>query len=77
MVRQLNNELTDTRENFELITIFLQKHCPNTFEIMIANLDSNQNKYETLYDLCREINMNAEDNFHFPIDCIKKIQIYY
>lgn len=43
---------------------------------MIANLDSNLAKYETLYDLCKEINIRKEDNFEFPIDCLQKIKIY-
>lgn len=68
--------LTDSRENFEAATQFLEEYCPNTFNLMIANLDSNQDKYETLYDLCREINIRKEDNFEFPIDCLQKIRIY-
>lgn len=72
----LYHALTDSKENFELVTKFLEEHCPNTFSIMIANLDSNESKYETLYDLCREINIRKEDNFVFPVDCLQKIRIY-
>ena len=68
--------LMDSRDNFGYVTQFLEEHCPNSFNIMIANLDSNSDKYETLYDLCSEINIRKEDNFEFPIDCLKKIQIY-
>lgn len=68
--------LIDSKENFDSVTKFLEEHCPNTFSIMIANLDSNPDKYETLYDLCKEINIRKEDNFEFPIDCLQKIKIY-
>ena len=68
--------LSDSRENFESVTQFLEEHCPNTFSIMISNLDSAEDKYETLYDLCKEINIRKEDNLEFPIDCLQKIKIY-
>jgi hypothetical protein len=73
----LDYALSNSKENFESITKFLEKHCPNTFSLMIANLDSNKDKYETLYDLLVEINTVVEDNFYFPSDCIKRIKIYY
>ena len=69
--------LVNSKENFELATRFLDEHCPNTFNIMIANLDSNPTKYETLYDLCKEIDIKKEDNFYFPIKCLVSIKIYY
>ena len=72
----LKSALNDSRENFDIVTKFLEEHCPNSFSIMIANLDSNPDKYETLYDLCKEINIRKEDNFEFPIDCLQKIKIY-
>ena len=72
----LKYALTDSRENFEAITKFFEEHCPNTFSLMIANLDSNSDKYETLYDLCREINIRKEDDIEFPVDCLQKISIY-
>jgi len=72
----LKYALSDSKENFESVTKFLEEHCPNSFSIMIANLDSNADKYETLYDLCKEINIRKEDNFEFPIDCLQKISIY-
>lgn len=72
----LIHALIDSKENFDSVTKFLEEHCPNTFSIMISNLDSNSNKYETLYDLCSEINIRKEDNFEFPVDCLKKIKIY-
>lgn len=68
--------LTDSKENFEIVNRFFEEHCPNTFNIMIANLDSNDDKYESLYDLYIEINIKREDNFEFPVDCLKKIKIY-
>lgn len=68
--------LSDSKENFEAVTQFLEEHCPNSFNLMIANLDSNVDKYETLYDLCKEINIRKEDNFEFPVDCLQKIKIY-
>lgn len=68
--------LTDSKDNFNYVTQFLEEHCPNSFSIMIANLDSNPDKYETLFDLCAEIDIKKEDNFEFPIKCLKKIQIY-
>ena len=72
----LFHALSDSKENFEVITKFLEEHCPNTFSIMIANLDSNPDKYETLYDICNDINIRKEDNFEFPIECLQKIRIY-
>lgn len=72
----LKYALNDSRENFDSITKFFEEHCPNTFNLMIANLDSNADKYETLYDLCKEINIRKEDNFEFPVDCLQKIRIY-
>jgi len=68
--------LSDSKENFESVTKFLEEYCPNTFSLMIANLDSRPDDYETLYDLCREINIRKEDNFEFPVDCLQKIHIY-
>ena len=68
--------LSDSRENYDAVTRFLEEHCPNTFNLMIANLDSRPDDYETLYDLCREINIRKEDNFEFPVDCLQKIKIY-
>lgn len=72
----LQHGLFDSKENFELVTRFLEEHCPNSFNIMIANLDSNPNKYETLYDLCIEVNIRKEDNFEFDTDCLKQVKIY-
>lgn len=72
----LKSALNDSRENFDIVTKFLEEHCPNSFSIMISNLDSNPTKYETLYDICVEINIRKEDNFEFPIDCLKQIKIY-
>ena len=72
----LKYALSNSKENFEIITKFLEEVCPNTFSIMIANLDSNPDKYETLYDLCKDINVKKEDNFDFPVDCLQKITIY-
>ena len=72
----LKYALSDSKENFEVVTQFLEEHCPNSFSLMIANLDSNVDKYETLYDLCMEINIRKEDNFEFPVDCLQKIKIY-
>jgi hypothetical protein len=68
--------LSDSRENYDAVTKFLEEHCPNTFNIMIANLASRPDDYEALYDLCREINIRKEDNFEFPEDCLQKIKIY-
>lgn len=72
----LKYSLSDSKEHFQIVCQFLETHCPNSFYIMIANLDSNPDKYETLYDLCKEINIRKEDNFEFPIDCLQKIRIY-
>ena len=69
--------LSESRENYDAVTKFLEAHCPNTFSLMIANLDSRPDDYETLYDLCREINIRKEDTFEFPVDCLQKIKIYY
>lgn len=72
----LNTELTDSKEHFEIVNKAISFLCPNTFEIMIANLDSNSDKYETLYDLCKDIDIRKEDNWIFPKECLKKIRIY-
>lgn len=72
----IKHAMTDTIDNFNNITRFLEEYCPNSFSIMIANLDSIPDKYETLYDICMEINIKNEDNFEFPVDCIKAIKIY-
>lgn len=68
--------LTDSRENFEAVSRFLEEHCPNAFSIMTDNLEHNPTKYNTLYDLCREIDIRRTDGFEFPIECLKKIKIY-
>lgn len=68
--------ISDSKEHFEIVNKAISFLCPNTFEIMIANLDSDPNKYETLYDLCKDIDIKKEDNWIFPKDCLKKIKIY-
>lgn len=72
----LKHGLPDSKESFELITKFLEENCPNTFSIITANLDSNSDKYETLYDLLVEINIKREDNFYFPTKIMEGIRIY-
>lgn len=73
-----NRSLPDTKENFELVTRFLEEHCPNTFNIMISTLDSNPDNYETLYDLLNEVGYTYKnDGFVLPpLDYFENIRIY-
>lgn len=72
----IHSSLGNSKENFDMITKFIEEHCPNSFNIMISKLDSTPDNYFTLYDLCREINFRREDNFIFPTECLDRIKIY-
>lgn len=72
----IHSSLGNSKENFDMITKFIEEHCPNSFNIMISKLDSTPDNYITLYDLCREINFRREDNFIFPTECLDRIKIY-
>lgn len=72
----LRGAFTDTKETYDNIMLFLQKHCPNSYNIIKNNLQSNPNKYTTLYDLCIEVNMKREDDIYFPTKLTKQVSIY-
>lgn len=72
----LIHSLTDTKDNYNIVTQLLEEMYPNSFSIMIANLDSNPKKYTCLKDLCEEINFFNEDKHYFPTDCIRFISLY-
>lgn len=72
----LIHSLTDTKEHYNIVTQLLEEMYPNSFSIMIANLDSNPKKYICLKDLCEEINFFNEDKHYFPTECIRFISLY-
>lgn len=76
LYENIKYSLVDSEENFKSVMKFLRLHCPNSYNLVKDKLNRNISKYETLYDVCIEINIRREDNIDFPTDCLTRIKIY-
>lgn len=72
----LRHAFQDTEEMYNNIMLFLQKNCPNSYNIIKTNLEMDPDKYATLYDLLIGVNIKREDDVYFPTKLTRTIRIY-
>lgn len=83
--RKLENEIKELEKQiieyagrpdaFKLFTESIETIDPDVFSKLIADLDSDSESYDTLYDLFTKYNNIHLSNVVFPDDAIKKIKI--
>lgn len=67
-------QFSKSNDAYNTFTAIIEEFNPEAFSTMIANLDSNPNQYDTLYDLYKDFN-NMSSNITFPILALQNVTI--